>query len=156
MPAPTPNRRETPRRRARRPCKRLLFAAALLAGVALACGRVNLLATPTASPSGAAPAQVVSTPSPTPTPFTLRFFDDPPCVQYDEYQSSSLAFYSLAAFVQTGIDRASADAPAEGLAAATARFEATIRRALAGEAVVASDAVEELALFWVASDGCMR
>jgi len=154
MPAPTPNHRETPRRRARRPCKRLLFAAALLAGVALACGRVNLLATPTASPSGVAPAQVVSTP--TPTPFTLRFFDDPPCVQYDEYQSSSLAFYSLAAFVQTGIDRASADAPAEGLAAATARFEATIRRALAGEAVVASDAVEELALFWVASDGCMR
>ena len=154
MPAPAPNRRETPRRRARCPCKRLLFAAALLAGVALACGRVSLLATPTASPSAAAPGQVVSTP--TPTPFTLRFFDDPPCVQYDEYQSSSLAFYSLAAFVQTGIDRASADAPAEGLAAATARFEATIRRALAGEAVVASDAVEELALFWVASDGCMR
>ena len=156
MPAPTPNHRETPRRRARRPCKRLLFAAGLLAGVALACGRVSLLATPTASPSAAAPAQVVSTPSPTPTPFALRFFDDPPCVQYDEYQSSSLAFYSLAAFVQTGIDRASADAPAEGLAAATARFEATIRRALAGEAVVATDAVEELALFWVASEGCMR
>lgn len=65
-----------------------------------------------------------------------------------------MAFYALSAFIDRLLE---ADPGNHELRAeAMARFELTVRRAQAGEAVVTEDAVEELALFWVASDGCMR
>ena len=81
---------------------------------------------------------------------------DPACVEYDDYQSAAMAFYSLSAIVQSGLDSASEELSAESLDSAVARFEATVRLALAGEAVADPDPIEALALFWVSSDGCMR
>ena len=67
-----------------------------------------------------------------------------------------MAFYALSAFVQSGLDAATEDAKGESLGSAMARFEQTVRRVLAGESVTPIDPVEELAIFWVVSDGCMR
>ena len=67
-----------------------------------------------------------------------------------------MAFYALSAFVQSGLDAATEDTEGESLQSAMARFEQTVRRVLAGESVTPTDPVEELAIFWVVSDGCMR
>lgn len=128
----------------------IAVAVAALAACTLGCGDVHLLATETA---------VAASPTVVPTPAVAtgrRFFEEPACREYDDYQSSSLAFYSLSAFVQTGIDSAEDGQPPESLEAAMRRFDRTVRRALANETVTPADAIEELALFWVATDGCMR
>lgn len=67
-----------------------------------------------------------------------------------------MAFYSLSAIVQAGLDAPTAATEAESLKSAVARFEDTVRRVLDGETLEAPDPIEELAQLWVASDGCMR
>ena len=117
----------------------------------IACGQVNLLATETPT-SGRAPPPPLATSSPA----VGGRFASPPCVDYDDYQASAMAFYALSAFVQSGLDAATEDTEGESLQSAMARFEQTVRRVLAGESVTPTDPVEELAIFWVVSDGCMR
>lgn len=136
----------------RRPKRPLRWAAISLLAIAfIGCRDVNLIATP--SPT-TAPVPVVPTAS-VPAGAGLVFVD-PACVEYDDYQSAAMAFYSLSAIVQDGLDSASAELAGETLDSAVARFEATVRLALKGETIAEPDPIEELALFWVASDGCMR
>lgn len=129
------------------PARSIRTTIGLLALALVGCADVRLLATPTAP---AAP------PSPVASTSAGLAFGDPACVEYDDYQSAAMAFYSLSAIVQDGLDSASGGVPAESLDAAVARFEVAVRLALAGETLTDPDPIEELALFWVASDGCMR
>lgn len=126
------------------------LAVALVALSVASCGDIRLLATETPPPSPPAPVA----PAP-PTSSGIRG-GDPICGEYDDYQGASMAFYSLSAIVQQGLDTAPAGSEGETLAEAAIRFANTIRAAAAGEAIQPSDPIEELALLWVASDGCMR
>ena len=125
------------------------FALVLLA--VSGCGAARLTTTPTPTPARtSAPATPMSTPTISPGVVSVA----PRCGQYDDYQSASMAFYALSVFVDRLLE---ADPGNRELRAETmARFELTVRRVQGGQPVVAEDAVEELALFWVASDGCMR
>lgn len=145
-PASSKTRSVAKRRRARR---FLTIAGLALAALLTACADVRLIATPTTTPSPPT-ATAVAPPS------LGLVFPGPRCGQYDDYQGSAMAFYSLSAIVQDGLDSAAPEADGETLDSAVARFEVTVRRALAGEAVVPGDPIEQLALLWIASDGCMR
>ena len=101
------------------------------------------------------PAQLAVAAVPQPLAGGLTF-GDPICVEYDDYQSAAMAFYSLSAIVQDGLDSAAAESTPESGDSAVARFEQTVRCLVAGELVTAPNPIEELAMLWVASDGCMH